>query len=150
MTLSFKTKFKNGEPTYFLEKIHNGLVDHGLKNDIKFFDKYTPKIHSIREDKTDRWKAKRDIHFVINNRTKDRFQFAPVIKCKSVQTIQILHRKNKNGDTETWLQVDGKLLMYHEIAQLAVNDGFDSILDFLDFFSEDFSGKIIHWTDLKY
>jgi hypothetical protein len=33
---------------------------------------------------------------------------------------------------------------------IARHDGFDSVNDFLDWFSEDFTGKLIHWTDLKY
>ena len=33
---------------------------------------------------------------------------------------------------------------------LSQNDGFDSVQDFLDYFSENFYGKIIHWTDLIY
>ena len=33
---------------------------------------------------------------------------------------------------------------------LARNDGFDSIQAFFEWFKEDFEGKIIHWTDLRY
>ena len=33
---------------------------------------------------------------------------------------------------------------------LVQNDGFASISDFLKFFNKDYTGKIIHWTDLKY
>jgi hypothetical protein len=33
---------------------------------------------------------------------------------------------------------------------IARKDGFDTLEDFLDWFSEDFTGKLIHWTDLKY
>ena len=34
--------------------------------------------------------------------------------------------------------------------QLAINDGFESLKHFFEYFNEDFEGKIIHWTDLKY
>jgi hypothetical protein len=37
-----------------------------------------------------------------------------------------------------------------EMIRLARNDGFDSVEDFFSFFPEDFKGKIIHWTDLRY
>ena len=33
---------------------------------------------------------------------------------------------------------------------LVQNDGFASISDFFKFFNKDYTGKIIHWTDLKY
>ena len=48
-----------------------------------------PKKHTIRKDEKDRWKVGNDIHFVINNRTKNRFQFAPITKVKSIQIIKI-------------------------------------------------------------
>lgn len=34
--------------------------------------------------------------------------------------------------------------------KLAINDGFESIDDFFNYFNEDTTGKIIHWTDLEY
>jgi hypothetical protein len=49
----------------------------------------TPKIHTIRTDYPHKWKSGNKIHFVINNRTKNRFQFAPVIPCTRTQDIQI-------------------------------------------------------------
>lgn len=33
---------------------------------------------------------------------------------------------------------------------ICLNDGFDSIHDFLLWFNKDWEGKIIHWTDFKY
>ena len=76
MILSFKQKFQNGKPTFFVPKIWKGLNlgigDYQLdfptrheglaacfkngctnKEEMKFVK---PKIHSIREDKTGRWK----------------------------------------------------------------------------------------------
>ena len=37
-----------------------------------------------------------------------------------------------------------------QMETLAIADGFDSIEDFFKYFTNDFTGKIIHWTDLKY
>jgi len=48
------------------------------------------------------------------------------------------------------IQVNDKQLNYIEIEQLAINDGFDSLKDFMHWFNVDFEGKIIHWTKLKY
>ena len=102
MNLGFKTKWPNGEPTFFINKIWDGLrVKLRIKSDVyllfvkehekKFNEDFylipPSKIHTIREDKPDRWKAGNKIHFIINNRTKNLFQFAPVIPVISVQTI---------------------------------------------------------------
>lgn len=124
-----------------------------------------PKVTTIREDKLDRWKPGMDIHFVINNRTKNRFQFAPVMKCVSVQKIEIewtdsgtLLGREARVYIDTTKQI-GKYLekeKYHldgigrSLKALAINDGFDSVEDFFAYFNKDFKGKIIHWTDLKY
>ena len=87
MILPFSQRFKNGEPTHFLEKI---WLNHGLwteEDAIRFSDNTThqldfddwclescsPKIHTIREDKTRRWCVGKKIHAVFNNRTKDTY-----------------------------------------------------------------------------
>lgn len=152
-----------GMPNYFLEKIWLSLLgDIRYCNQIENYeDKHVekiggyfekpqyeeiyPKLHTIREDKNNRWKAGNSIHMVINNRTKDRFQFAPILKCASVQEIQIYHMKHSEN-----IYVDGIWLSDCEIKQLAINDGFPSVEAFFSFFNNDFDGKIIHWTDLKY
>ena len=103
------------------------------------------KIHTIREDKHDRWKAGNIIHFATGVRTKDYNQFM-VGQCKSVQHICITN----NAGGGTWCRIDGK---YHGGIFVAQNDGltFD---DFINWFipkqGDKFEGKIIHWTDFKY
>jgi len=172
-----------GQPNYFPEKIQHSLMDHGIlsvadrhnyrhEHEQRFghvWDWDCPKLnrkdHTIREDKNDRWKPGMDIHMVINNRTKNRFQFVPVVKCKSVQTIEIrdiTHLSTNVGivlnfpikDQVFHLRynviVDGKILGRNAIIVLAIKDGFDSVEDFFAYFNKDFKGKIIHWTNLKY
>lgn len=180
MTLSF-TQTINGKPNYFIEKIWLGLeslIAHGDYDYVpesistweyylskyvaqfgiswdEFYSEPNPKLHTIREDKSNRWKAGMDIHMVINNRTPNRFQFAPVIKCKSVQTIEIkyIHVPFLKG---TYLMkgvhvfIDSVKINNADMLKLAINDGFDSVEDFFAYFNKDFTGKIIHWTDLKY
>lgn len=182
MTLSFSQKYPQrmgdlaGQPNYFVQKIWTGLTPAGLIPDELFdswYDKVeeyginlniktTPKFHTIREDKSNRWKDGNDIHFVINNRTKDRFQFAPIIKCKGIQYISITYIEYYPivylGNTqESWMPFywenpydneDGYGV--EQMKELAVNDGFNSIEDFFKYFDSDFTGKIIHWTNLKY
>lgn len=179
MTLSFSQKWGKdmgdlrGQPNYFTEKIWlsllsdkeycNQIYDYE-KRHVELFDEYfeTPdyglesKLHTIREDKTNRWKAGNDIHFVINNRTKDRFQFAPVVKCRSVQNIEIKEmimttRPNCMIEDKIYtVKVDNKYLSENEIENLAINDGFPDTKSFFDFFNDGFNGKIIHWTDKRY
>ncbi|MDO6808105.1 hypothetical protein Q4603_05780 [Zobellia galactanivorans] len=168
MTLSFSRQI-NGNPTYFMEKIWKGLkhlelcaeladasTNHGFDWDV--FGECPPKLHTIRWDKSDRWKAGNAIHMVINNRTPNRFQFLPEIKCTHVQAIEIKHINDKvdvyidgNWFGDIWHHGLDDVYGYTEsIEVLAINDGFDSVEGFLQWFNEDFTGKIIHWHEIKY
>jgi hypothetical protein len=162
MNLGFKQKFADGRATHFIAKIWNGFVK---SDDYNFFlewnwdneiiitnldDKFLsadakPKLHTIREDNANRWTAGTLIHFIINNRTPDRLQFAPVIPVVRTQKISIY--PNWSGVT---VQIDGLYKSLEEIKILAINDGFDSVEDFYAYFNRNFTGKIIHWTNLKY
>jgi len=46
--------------------------------------------------------------------------------------------------------IDGVWLPGEEVLMVAINDGFDSLKDFFNYFSTNYNGKIIHWTDFKY
>ena len=129
MILSFKKKFPWGKPTNFEEKIINWL-----------------KIHTLREDKFGRWNAGRVCQCATGVRTKKYNCFA-VRSCVYIQAIQINYYGD-NGYPD--VIIDGDLLSQERIELLAKNDGFDSVEDFFKWFEEDFQGKIIHWTDLKY
>lgn len=163
MILGFSTQL-NGKPTYFVEKIWQGLLKkefnllayHRFKDDAAYadvIDKWDykkdilPKLHTIREDKTNLWQAGMKIDFFINVRKKNMFRFAPVLPVVSVQKIEIIHQEFLN---DIIIKIDGKIINTEEQQQLAWNDGFDNLLAFLMYFNEDFIGKIIHWTDLKY
>ena len=173
-TIGFSVKFSWGEETHFVPKIWEGIIEYGLfpqwaslpylllaegKNLDYIFKKegISPKIHTIREDKADLWKPGRKIHPVVFNRTKDRFQFAPVLECKSVQKIEI--RYIPEMPWRGCIKINGIFKSVFNsnfsddkdfLNQLALNDGFNSVEDFFRFFSKDFSGKIINWTDFKY
>mgnify|MGYP001053219197 CR=1 FL=1 len=180
-TIGFSTKFPWGEETHFVPKIWkglteykihdkldiflNGLEQYVIKNNLPDMDKIIskslddvfPKIHTIREDKADLWKPGRKIHPVVFNRTKDRFQFAPVLECKSVQKIEIRYIPEM-----PWLgciKINGIFKSVFNsnfsddkdfLNQLALNDGFNSIEDFFRFFNKNFTGKIIHFTNFEY
>lgn len=173
MTLAFKTEL-NGAKTLFMEKIlrcdlfwqmelneilRNTALDPRFDIDKAEFVK--PKHHTIRRDEKNRWQAGRDIHFVVGNRTKKRLQFAPVVPVISTQKIEIIYCTDSKA-TNIEVRIDNVfyadacmkncVISYHSdsFQLLAQNDGFDSVNDFLEYFSEDFTGKIIHWTDLTY
>jgi len=132
--------------------------------DLNVFNAYraagVAKRHTIRIDAKDLWKAGNDIHFVINNRQQNRFQFAPTIKCISTQEIKVswfnqsryleaskLYPRFYN---HVQVNIDGSNQIIKEINELSLNDGFSFTEQFFAYFNESFSGKIIHWTPLKY
>lgn len=169
MTLSF-SKQLNGKPTYFVEKIWSGMLKDFRKDIIALQPNYLratlnepkiimyamlkPKINTIREDKTNRWKPANDIHFVINNRTPKRFQFLPVIKCVSTQTIKIIYKNDYLSvliDNKVFYEQNNRFVVQSEAMELlAHNDGFESKEEFFECFNQNYKGKIIHWTNHKY
>lgn len=173
MTLAFSTHFPKGKgtlserPTRFPEKIwysiaseisdeeyykwhgEEGILNYNMGNNFNdsIFN-INPKLHTIRKDSKNRWKAGNIIHPVINNRTPQRFQFAPTLECIAIQNIEIVHHGNYAIDP--YVFIDDNVLTDEQVEQLAINDGFDSTHDFFEWFNEDFKGKIIHWTNHKY
>lgn len=111
MTLSFSTQLA-GKPTHFVEKIWTAFnLGEGeyqlefkerqewLKKCIYSFNldplllaEVGIKIHTIRADTKNRWRVGMPIHFVVKNRTPNRFQFAPILPVKAIQEISIQWR----------------------------------------------------------
>lgn len=101
------------------------------------------KIHTIRSDQHNRWKAGRIIQFATGVRTKNYNQFM-VGECVSTQNIKI----DWNDMPDIEISIDGKKMFDHW--GLAKNDGFDSLKEFYEWFDKDFIGKIIHFTSFRY
>ena len=179
MILPFSTQL-HGKPTYFVEKIHKcfslreiymiAALDPSIHypKDYNFVakDKKAAKLHTIREDKNDRWQPGTMIDFFINCRQKNMFRFAPRIPVVSVQEVFMT---KKGNELEITISKVGSYIggddfyLYHDAKTiLALNDGFDTVEEFTAYFSERinenykqtgngwFKGKIIHWTDLRY
>jgi len=163
MILKFKQHFdkQKQKPTYFAEKILKmyALNEFDAGNTIAFWEltelnkndksqyknyiNYPAKLHTIRTD--NRWKSNNKIHCVYHNRSKKQFQFCPTFYCTSVQSIEI------NVVMGVYIvTIDGVVANNKTIDLLAINDGFDSCLDFFEYFNSDFVGKIIHFTDFRY
>lgn len=124
----------------------------GFKKQFKTSIVKGDKIHTIREDKNDRWRAGNLIHFATGVRTKEYNNFLKRT-CKSVQDIEIIHNENKEHemyDKGVWVLIDNIVLSDFGVERLALNDGFSSVYEFLQWFNKDFKGKIIHWTNFRY
>ncbi len=111
------------------------------------------KRHTIRSDAHNRWRAGMAMHQSAGVRTKQ-YKLLKLDTCTGTQKIEIIHRSG-----EVFIKIDGKHYynsldtQYNNIMRivdLAKNDGFDSVNDFLNWFNENYTGKIIHWTDLRY
>jgi hypothetical protein len=142
MVLGFKTKFKNGKYTLFVQKILACVLPDYTKA-------FKPKKHSIRRG--NRWKVGMKIHMATGVRTKDYFQFNINIDGLQVVTgVQVIDIKHFTLFPNA-VVIDGKRLSNAEIDQLAINDGFDTTDEFWDYFSDDvFEGQIVHWMDERY
>jgi len=158
MNLIFQKEI-NGKKTYFKRKIQAGLLE---RFSFKFMnenynykvDNYIHKIHTIREDKKGRWKIGMNIHFKEWTNKPYRsamYQFAPIVKVKSIQDIEIKwgisNKGMANEDKYVIVKIDGNSF---DINELVKNDGFESNREFFEYFNKDFKGKIIHWTDVAY
>jgi hypothetical protein len=166
MILGFSTQL-NGKPTFFVEKIQTALRLPFFNNSVGFSpdhvppnmnfyvkSKCKPKLHTIREDKNDRWQVGTKIDFFINCRQPNMFRFAPVLPVVNTQKILITYTEANKAmvfiDDKCFYMQDFSLEGNYKMLHLAQNDGFDTTEDFFAYFSKDFTGKIIHWTDLKY
>lgn len=111
------------------------------------------KKHTIREDKKNRHGIGKMLHLSVNVRTKHYACLKQAV-CTGTQTIAIEYGNGGYCDVFVYQDVrvviDGRELCFTEICQLAKNDGFENQDDFFRWFKNDFFGKIIHWTDLKY
>lgn len=163
MVLPFSTHI-NDLPNFFVEKIHKALkkdntlgftVEHVPKSfNFYVFNRCKPKIHTIREDLKDIWKAGKKIHPVIHNRTRGRFQFAPEFVCKATQRIFMTYTYGEIIQ----ISIAGRELTTEQREEFAINDGFENWKDFFEYFypiimkssEQEFTGKVIHFTDFKY
>ncbi|WP_346236135.1 hypothetical protein ABDK00_016990 [Niabella insulamsoli] len=121
-----------------------------------------PKIHTIREDGNGRWKSGVNIDYFINSRTKNMFRFAPNIPCVSTQQLYMLKEPmglDENDNVNEWgvfFKIDDRVLDYNEAEELALNDGFDSLEAFCQYFdpilepTKQKSLTLIHWTKFRY
>lgn len=164
MTLGFKQQFPwatkdKPSPTNFREKI---LAPHVSMASVSDDITSRPKIHTMRLDPQNRWKAGRKIEMVYRGagyKIIDHFNKGiPELEvCTGVQKIKLwltgsLGEVGDNGKREQIIRihaiVDGKRIDNPE--RIIPNDGFEDIIQFSRWFTKPWEGKIIHWTDYRY
>lgn len=109
------------------------------------------KIHSIREDKHDRWRPGMSIqHWLYSPRnvSKHPHQFG-TSWVLGKQGIEIYWEENEDKK-QAFVYIDGEPIDDQTMERLAINDGFENVDAFFEWFHENFYGSIIHWTDFKY
>lgn len=158
-------KVINGKETDFEDKICKCLIENNFefKGDYettpyyivirKNYDLLQPKIHTIRGDKSNRIKVGTKIQCcnwqgVPYNSPVN--QFAPTFECKGIQKIEIKWFLNKENIKYAVIYIDNCIIAHYDNKIIAINDGFDTVEEFFNYFNSDFTGKIIHFTDLKY
>ena len=173
MILNFKKEI-NGKPTNFKQKILNSFKKLAIEkaNIILFaqisdihkgnfkFDLQNSKLHTIRPDVANRFKAGVMIDFKEwSGRPyhSKNISFAPRIPVVSVQNISI--KEWLAADYSTCFQmpdnsiytieIDGIRQDKKQIKRIAINDGFENEVEFFNYLRR-FEGKLIHWTNLKY
>lgn len=123
-----------------------GFNVDGKRKQTNFEDKIKKgiKLHTIRRDEKNRWKQGTKIHFATDARSSKYNCFKEGI-CTGTQIIEIKRRS-------IWIDDMPFPITSDKIQYLSDNDGFDSLDDFWWWFDQysPFTGKIIHWTDLRY
>lgn len=117
------------------------------------------KKHTIRTDAHDRWHAGMKMHQSAGVRTKQ-YRLLRMDTCTGTQTIEILWNRNIFFLSKAIVYVDCESIGYFypekiqltdkKVIELAINDGFETVQDFFKWFNDDYEGKIIHWTNLRY
>lgn len=174
MKLKFSTKWGKkmqeleGQPTFFEEKLIAALSETLNPREVTTpqsgeitpeIAPFLPKRHTIRTNNPKKFKPGVIIQAVMmDGGEKSREDnLGPELVITGIQKIKIEHLKDAKGVPLVWVSVDGSNIGFKRgsiisggLEELALNDGFDSAEDFLKFFSVDFQGSLIHWTETRY
>ena len=119
------------------------------------------KVHTIREDKRNRWHKDVKIHFASNVRTKYQQTFKTG-KVTSIQSVVFVYYSPSNSLS---VEIDGHLIeSKEEYKAFAKADGFDTTEELEQWFIPlckepightsnkllSYKAKLIHWTDITY
>lgn len=160
-------KFPWGEPTHFIEKLWKMAIQqeyfdreefyyyYGLAKEVKqiqLYDTFAPKLHTI-QNQSDRFKVGQKVQpYVCTEKPyrSPQFDFMPPLEIVSKQTFDIIH-DSFMFQKKAFVFIDGRKLWEDEIESLAINDGFNSIEHFFQYFTKPVENmEIRHFTNLKY
>jgi hypothetical protein len=110
------------------------------------------KIHTLRDDPSDRWQPGIKIHMATGMRTANYNCFEDKHNCISIQKVVMgLYGEN------IIVEIDGRELPHQELYDFFIKDGFNWYKDFYNWFAPiikkkggKYCPKLIHWTDFKY
>jgi hypothetical protein len=106
------------------------------------------KIHTIREDKHNRWKIGSKIHFWLGNPRNIRSKSKPynfgIGEVYKIQNIEIYPK------IDCVVIDNAEFNIKWFLDALAFNDGFDSWEEMKEFFKSDFKGKILFWDNCQF
>lgn len=112
------------------------------------------KVHTIREDKKDRWREGMTMHMYTGGRFSKEYHEFYKKECICVQPVIMTYYV---GRLEVSIG-DTYLFEWPERNEMAISDGFENWEEFEKWWipivdaspKKVFQGKVIHWTDLKY
>ena len=108
------------------------------------------KIHTVRAKRKVQPKIGEVLHMYTGLRTKDAELITKQHNLIGCQEAQIYV-----GLRIIEIIIDGRHLEVNEIADFCINDGFENIQDFKNYWLDgaeylEFVGDVFHWTDFKY
>lgn len=112
------------------------------------------KIHTVRDDKKNRWKSGMKIHFRTPRFSKNNYQFKEGV-CVSTQRVLMTYEYNDL----IMISIGSETLhTYQERLEFAKNDGFKDWDSFFNWFypiikaapDQTYRGTLIHWTNKRY
>jgi len=127
------------------------------KTEFRTLIKKEVKVHTIRDDKNNRWKLGTKIHFWLGNPRNTRGKIKPyqfgVGEVSRVETIRMDFAMPEEWQPDVvFIGEDIRLKTEEELNSLAINDGFENWLQMKQwFFNPDgqYFGKIIFWKNFE-
>ena len=115
------------------------------------------KKHTIRDDKPNRWKVGRKIHFWLGNPRNTRRKTKPyqfgIGECSRVETIRMDFAVPEDWQNDiVYIGDDIILKSDDELNALAENDGFDNWFQMKNWFDNEdkqYFGKLIFWKNFE-
>lgn len=104
------------------------------------------KIHSMRMDPKKRWRVGMKIQLAYYE-AKMKYQLIKEVEVVSIQDVVIKWYEESCAPV---VKIDGRTLWIAEIIVLSLNDGFDNVKDFYNYFNMSGVFRLIHWTSFAY